>query len=202
MNLFVGLARLIDGILQFYLWIIFGAIILSWIPLAPHNLTALKIKHTLQLLTEPVFAYFRRVFRLHRYAVPVDLAPLAVILVIHLFRLVVVQTLYGASPISALFHVILSMADLLLLVYFWVVAIAAFFAIMTCFFAYHPWANISIPFLSKMTAPLFAFFRDRLKLNFYIHFSRFSNPLDLTPFLVLVFIAFIRFLLFALGATI
>ena len=66
MNPFVGLARLIDGILQVYLWIIFGTIIFSWIPIAPHNLTAQKMKHILQLLTKPVFSFFRRTLRLDR----------------------------------------------------------------------------------------------------------------------------------------
>ncbi len=202
MNPILGLARMLDGILQLYLWVIFGEIIISWLPPTVDHPVLPKIKHILQGLTEPVFSFFRQTFHLDRYSIPVDLAPLAAILAIHVVRLFVGQASRGMSPISVLFGLVFSTLDFLLMIYFWIVAVAAFLAVMVCFFAYHPWAKISIPFLSKLTDPVFEFFRTLFKSDLHIRFSSYPNPLDAAPLLILLLIAVVRSLLLTLASSI
>lgn len=77
---------LISTLIQLYTYIIFGAVILSWVNADPYN----PIVRFIRTVTEPVLAPVRR--RMWRFTVrtQLDLSPMVVI-----FGLIVVQILIG-----------------------------------------------------------------------------------------------------------
>jgi YggT family protein len=188
MNPLIGLANLLDLVLEVYLWIIFISIILSWIPLASSHPTAQKALWFLDRATEPVFGFVRRTFRLNRYTAPLDVTPLVVILAIYFLRIFVVQTLRNMAPVSNLVQAVFYTLNFVLTLYFWVVLIAGVLAVMVCFFPTHPWAGVRLPLIHNLTEPVFGFFRRLFRSHLQIHFHDFAQPLDAAPFLVLALI--------------
>lgn len=188
MNPLIGLANLLDLVLEIYLWLIFISIILSWIPLSTSNPTVQKGLWFLDRATEPVFGFFRRTFRLNRYTVPFDITPLVVILAIYFLRIFAVQTLRNMAPVSNLIQAVFYTLNFVLTLYFWVVLIAAVLAVMVCFFPTHPWAGVRLPLIQNLTEPVFGFFRRVFRSHLQIRFGNFAQPLDAAPFLVLALI--------------
>jgi len=82
-----ALAQVIDIVLTIYMWLIIGRAILSWVSPDPYN----PIVRFLYNVTEPVLGYFRRLLPLQYGGL--DLAPLAVLLVIIFLQKFLVPTL-------------------------------------------------------------------------------------------------------------
>jgi YggT family protein len=92
-NFLYALAQVLSIVLNLYLWIVIISVILSWIPLDPYHPIAQMVLKFLRRTTEPVFGFFRRTLKLHRYTAPLDVTPLIVILLIYFLQSFVVQTL-------------------------------------------------------------------------------------------------------------
>lgn len=75
-DLLIGIARVLDTLLEIYKWIIIVAALISWVNPDPYN----PIVRFLYGVTEPVLRPIRRVigYRLG----PIDVSPIVVILVI------------------------------------------------------------------------------------------------------------------------
>jgi YggT family protein len=102
-------AKIIDIVLNVYIWIIIARAITSWIPVSPYNRVIVfphrgnikqKMKQMLSVLygrlviflyrvTEPVFRPVRRI--IPRHSLPIDLAPLAVLLMIMIIQYLLFQ---------------------------------------------------------------------------------------------------------------
>jgi YggT family protein len=183
------LARLLDIVLNIYFWVVIVAVIVSWLPLDPHHPTARTILHYLRRVTEPVFNFFRRTFRLHRYTAPLDFTPLVVILAIFFLRIFLVQTINDIAIIGNSFQLaqyvvanfllaVLYTLYLVLNIYFWIVIIAVILSWIPLD-PYHPIARAILLFLRTVTEPVFNFFRRTFRLHRYI------SPLDFTPMIVI-----------------
>jgi YggT family protein len=92
-NLLQTFAQLLYTVLNIYLWIIIISVILSWIPIAPYHPLAQTALRFLRSVTEPVFDFVRRTFRLHRFTSPLDFSPLIVIFIIYFLQNFVVRSL-------------------------------------------------------------------------------------------------------------
>jgi YggT family protein len=86
-NFIVALARVIDIVLTVYMWIIVARALISWVNPDPYN----KIVIFLQRVTEPVLQPIRRIIPQHN--LPIDFAPLAVLLIIMFLQYFIVQTM-------------------------------------------------------------------------------------------------------------
>jgi YggT family protein len=75
-NFLLGIARVLDIILEAYKWIVIVAALLSWVNPDPYN----PIVRFLYSITEPAFRPIRRLIG-HRLG-PIDISPIVVILVI------------------------------------------------------------------------------------------------------------------------
>ncbi len=90
-NFISALARVLDILLNLYMWLIVIRAIASWFSPDPYN----PIYQFLIRITEPVLGYIRRFipFRMGM----VDIAPLVAILVIIFLQAFLVQSLYGVA---------------------------------------------------------------------------------------------------------
>jgi YggT family protein len=86
-NVVQGLARVLEIVLQLYMWIIVARALLSWVNPDPWN----PIVQFLDRVTEPVLAPIRR--RLG-WGMGIDLSPLVAILIIYFFQYALVGSLY------------------------------------------------------------------------------------------------------------
>ncbi len=86
-NFIIALAKVIDIILTVYMWIIVARALISWVNPDPYN----KIVIFLYRVTEPVLGPVRRI--IPRHSLPVDFAPLIVLLVIIFLQYFLVQTM-------------------------------------------------------------------------------------------------------------
>lgn len=87
-NFIKALAQVIDIGLSIYMWLIIARAILSWVNPDPYN----PLVRFLYNVTEPVLAFFRRLIPLQYGGL--DLAPLAVLLVIVFLQKFLVTTLF------------------------------------------------------------------------------------------------------------
>ncbi|PID59054.1 hypothetical protein CSB45_01205 [candidate division KSB3 bacterium] len=188
MNLLSGLAVILDLLLELYLWIVFAAVLLSWIPLAPQHPTARKINYFLRRVTDPLFSFFRKYVPLSRYTAPFDITPLFAIVAIYFVRIVVVQSLKNGNPVAHLMQALFYILHVLLGVYLWIVLIAAIQAAMQCFFPRQPLAHMRIPLIGRLTAPVLDRLRTLFRSALHIHFQGCPQALDLAPFLLLVLV--------------
>ena len=85
-NFLIAIAKVIDIVLTVYLWIIVARALISWVNPDPYN----KIVIFLYRVTEPVLRPIRRI--IPRHSLPIDFAPLVVLLIIFL-QYFLVQTL-------------------------------------------------------------------------------------------------------------
>jgi YggT family protein len=86
-NFVVALARIVDIVLTFYMWIIIFRAVVSWVDADPYN----KIVIFLYRVTEPVLRPVRRIMPLRN--VGIDLSPVIVILVIIFLQYFLVETI-------------------------------------------------------------------------------------------------------------
>ncbi len=90
-NLVVALARVIDFLLQAYMWIVIARAVISWVNPDPYN----PIVRFLYGATEPVLYRLRRLLPL--YAGGIDFSPIIVIVVIYFLQSFLVQSLYDLA---------------------------------------------------------------------------------------------------------
>ncbi|AAS95850.1 YggT family protein [Nitratidesulfovibrio vulgaris] len=88
-NIVVGIAKILDAILNLYFWVIIAAAVLSWVNPDPYN----PVVRVVRNLTEPVF-YRVRKWLPFTYVGGLDLSPLVVLLGIQIINSVLVQSLY------------------------------------------------------------------------------------------------------------
>ena len=86
-NFIIALAKVIDVVLTVYMWIIVARALISWVNPDPYN----KIVIFLYRVTEPVLRPLRRL--IPRHNLPIDFAPLIVLLVIMFLQYFLVQTM-------------------------------------------------------------------------------------------------------------
>ncbi len=86
-NFITAIARVIDIILTFYMWIIIARALISWVNPDPYN----KIVIFLYRVTEPVLRPIRRI--IPRHSLPIDFAPLIVLLIIIFLQSFLVKTM-------------------------------------------------------------------------------------------------------------
>jgi YggT family protein len=95
-NLLIGVGNILGGLLSLYFWIVFIAVLLSWVSPDPRN----QIVQILRQITEPSFRYVRR------YVKPIgmfDLSPIVVLIGIQLLQYVLVASLiaYGHKFVAS-----------------------------------------------------------------------------------------------------
>lgn len=86
-NFMIALAKVIDIVLTAYMWIIIARALISWVNPDPYN----KIVLFLYRVTEPVLQPIRRI--IPRHELPIDFAPLLVLLAIMFLQYFIVQTM-------------------------------------------------------------------------------------------------------------
>ena len=86
-NFVIALARLLELVINAYIWIIIARAILSWVNPDPHN----PIVRFLYRITEPVLRPVRD--RLPTLAMGLDLSPMVVILVLYFLDAFLVSSL-------------------------------------------------------------------------------------------------------------
>ncbi|TNF45433.1 YggT family protein [bacterium] len=90
-NFISALARVLDILLNLYMWLIIIRAVASWFSPDPYN----QIYQFLIRITEPVLGYIRRFIPVRMGMV--DIAPLIAILVIIFLQAFLVQSLYGIA---------------------------------------------------------------------------------------------------------
>jgi len=88
-NLLLGLAKILDLFLTFYMILILGRVVISWVNADPYN----PIVRFLYRATEPILYRLRRWFPWARNVGGLDLTPLFVIAFIYLLQYLVVYNL-------------------------------------------------------------------------------------------------------------
>ena len=86
-NFIIALAKVLDIVLTLYMWIIVARALISWVNPDPGN----KIVIFLYRVTEPVLGPLRRI--IPRHNLPIDFAPMIVLLVIIFLQSFLVQTI-------------------------------------------------------------------------------------------------------------
>lgn len=86
-NFIIAIAQVIDIILTVYMWIIIARALISWVNPDPYN----KIVIFLYRVTEPVLRPIRRI--IPRHNLPIDFAPLVVLLIIIFLQSFLVKTM-------------------------------------------------------------------------------------------------------------
>ena len=85
-NVLMGIAVVIEYLLDFYKWVIIISALISWVHPDPYN----PIVRFLYAATEPVLKPIRRRIP---YGIGIDISPIVVILIIVFLQLAVVNTL-------------------------------------------------------------------------------------------------------------
>lgn len=86
-NALQGFARILEIVLQLYMWIIIARALISWVNPDPWN----PIVQFLDRVTEPVLAPIRRWMS---WGMGIDLSPLVAILIIYFLQYALVGSLY------------------------------------------------------------------------------------------------------------
>jgi len=86
-NFMVALAKIIDLVLNVYIWIIIGRAVISWVNPDPYN----PIVTFLYRATEPVLAPIRRLIPMK--GIGLDLSPVIVIMIIYFLQMFLVKTI-------------------------------------------------------------------------------------------------------------
>jgi YggT family protein len=87
-NIIIGIARVLDIILEIYMWVIIIRALISWVNPDPYN----PIVQILTRLTEPVLRPIRKL--VPPFKVGIDLSPFIAILVIIFLQYAVIKNLY------------------------------------------------------------------------------------------------------------
>ncbi|MFQ5454922.1 MAG: YggT family protein [Nitrospirota bacterium] len=87
-NFLMALAKVLDVVLNLYMWVIIIRALLSWVNPDPYNV----IVQFLYKITEPVLYPLRRI--IPSYSIGIDLSPLIAILIIVFLQSFLVQSLF------------------------------------------------------------------------------------------------------------
>ena len=87
-NVILGIAKVLDVVLNIYMWVIIIRALLSWVNPDPYN----PIVQMLQRLTDPVLRPIRKLVPV--WKIGIDLSPLIAILIIMFLEYALIQTLY------------------------------------------------------------------------------------------------------------
>lgn len=87
-NIILGTAKVLDVLLNIYMWIIIIRALISWVKPDPYN----PIVQFLQRSTEPVLRPLRKLAPPYRLGI--DLSPLIAILIIMFLQYALINTLY------------------------------------------------------------------------------------------------------------
>ena len=86
-NLVLGIAKVIDMVLWFYMWVIIARVVISWVNADPYN----PIVRAIVSVTEPVLYRIRR--SLPVYAAGIDFSPIIVFAAIYFLQIFLVQSM-------------------------------------------------------------------------------------------------------------
>ncbi len=87
-NVILGIAKVLDVVLNIYMWVIIIRALISWVNPDPYN----SIVQILAKVTEPALRPIRKI--VPPYKVGIDLSPLIAVLVIIFLQYAVINTLY------------------------------------------------------------------------------------------------------------
>lgn len=87
-NIIVGISKVLDVVLNIYMWVIIIRALISWVNPDPYN----PIVQFLQRATEPLLRPLRKL--VPSWKLGVDLSPLIAILIIMFLQVALVRTLY------------------------------------------------------------------------------------------------------------
>ena len=87
-NIIMGIARVLDIILEIYMWVIIIRALISWVNPDPYN----PIVQILTKMTEPALRPIRKL--VPPYKVGIDLSPLIAILIIIILQYALIKNLY------------------------------------------------------------------------------------------------------------
>ena len=87
-NIIMGVARVLDIILDIYMWVIIIRALISWVNPDPYN----PIVQILTRMTEPAFRPIRKL--VPPYKVGIDLSPVIAILIIIFLQYALIKNLY------------------------------------------------------------------------------------------------------------
>ncbi len=87
-NVIMGIARVLEIVLEIYMWVIIIRALISWVNPDPYN----PIVQILTRLTEPVLRPIRKL--VPPYKVGIDFSPLIAILIIIFLQYAVIKNLY------------------------------------------------------------------------------------------------------------
>ena len=87
-NVILGIAKVLDVLLNIYMWVIIIRALISWVNPDPYN----PIVQFLQRATEPVLRPLRKLVPTYRLGF--DLSPLIAILIIMFLQYALINTLY------------------------------------------------------------------------------------------------------------
>ncbi len=87
-NIIIGIAKVLEMVLEIYMWVIIIRALISWVSPDPYN----PIVQVLTRLTEPVLRPIRKL--VPPYKVGLDFSPLIAVLIIIFLKWAVVQNLY------------------------------------------------------------------------------------------------------------
>ncbi len=87
-NIILGIAKVLDVVLNIYMWVIIIRALISWVNPDPYN----PIVQMLTKVTEPVLGPIRKL--VPPYKVGIDFSPLIAILAIIFLQYAVINTLY------------------------------------------------------------------------------------------------------------
>ena len=89
MNFVVGIAEVLNAVLNIYFWIVIAAAVLSWVNPDPYN----PVVRILRNLTEPVFYRIRKWIPF-TYFNGLDLSPIVVLLAIQFAQIFIIRSMY------------------------------------------------------------------------------------------------------------
>ena len=87
-NVVIGIARVLEIILEIYMWVIIIRALISWVNPDPYN----PIVQVLTRLTEPVLKPIRKL--VPPYKVGIDFSPLIAVLIIIFLQYALIKNLY------------------------------------------------------------------------------------------------------------
>jgi len=86
-NFLLGIAKILDMLLWFYMWVIIARVVISWVNADPYN----PIVRTIVNVTEPVLYRIRR--SLPVFAGGIDFSPIVVFAAIYFLQIFLVRSL-------------------------------------------------------------------------------------------------------------
>ncbi len=86
-NLLLGVAKILDMLLWFYMWVLIARVVISWVNADPYN----PIVRAIVSVTEPVLYRIRRVLPV--YGGGIDFSPIVAFLGIFFLQIFLVQSM-------------------------------------------------------------------------------------------------------------